>query len=372
MRARPFHALAVAVVLAAAPLLIVPAFPAHGAPAAQPAGTENPFLTLFPEARTMPAPDWLRPGLRATYHAASATTGAGDEGSAGAGFLHYDVVALDRRNAVLALRFFLDSGDGAPTPSSNTAAVTVRGAGDFWLHPDLLADAERVANPNLAVVHMPYEFDGQDVPAVRFQSEVNGLTSVWVFEEASGLLLYASYATGEEGELGRNLGQMTLLGTRRLPIPWAGKAAPRWVGAGDTLHYEGHYAADVGGGGIPIAISLEAEFARAQPTWTTITVQDSFSALPTTQATGVAQLFGGWWLPAEAVGARVRRPLLDWDPFTNVETRYEKQGGGVLLTEGNEAYTASLLYDRSGRLVAYHQEMSVGVALVTTDLALVE
>ena len=47
----------------------------HAAPPAQTFGGDqlNPFPQLFPELKTLPAPTWLKEGLRVTYYVQSAT-----------------------------------------------------------------------------------------------------------------------------------------------------------------------------------------------------------------------------------------------------------------------------------------------------------
>ena len=109
--------------------------------------------------------------MRLTYYvqSASITFEEDADGSGGAGYLHHDIVALDNKTAVVASAFYLDAGHGEMTPSFAYGATTLPGVSDNWLNPTVLADAERVANEDLAVVHMPTTVAGVDYQAVRFE-----------------------------------------------------------------------------------------------------------------------------------------------------------------------------------------------------------
>jgi hypothetical protein len=91
-------------------------------------------------------------------------------------------------------------------------------------------------------------------------------------------------------------------------------------------------------------------------------------------ATGVGQFYGGLWLPAEALRARIPRSRLDRDPITGAEITWQRGPGGILvLTERGAAYETSLSYNGSdGALLGIVQTTQGAVATIVTELNLVE
>ncbi|MCL5999183.1 MAG: hypothetical protein M1546_24435, partial [Chloroflexi bacterium] len=156
------------------------------------ADEQNPFLILFPELRRATAPAWLKEGVRVTYRFESASIAQkeGAEGSSGAGFAQYDLVALDRQAAVTSVRMYTDLGTGTLLPSMVLRFVDLPGAGEYWVNPKVLQDAESVANDNLAVVRMPQKAGGKTYQSVRFVYNTEGAEYVWAFDQSTGLLLF--------------------------------------------------------------------------------------------------------------------------------------------------------------------------------------
>ena len=131
----------------------VPKPPPSAQQAAAPlADPSHPFLILFPELRTAAAPEWLREGTRVTYAVQSASFAANpdDPTPSGAGYLQYDLAALEGDAAYASLTFYLGDGSAGPvSPSFVTVAQGIPGAGDYWISPSVLARAEQVAGPEL-------------------------------------------------------------------------------------------------------------------------------------------------------------------------------------------------------------------------------
>ena len=74
-----------------------------------------------------------------------------------------------------------------------------------------------------------------------------------------------------------------------------------------------------------------------------------------------------------ALTANVRKPLLDRDPVTGVETSYTRSRGVVLIEERGPLHYSSWTYDgTTGKLLAVHNEVQIGVGLNITDLELVQ
>lgn len=100
------------------------------------------MLALFPNARTLPAPAFLVPGVRVSYSTGSASGGI--DGVAGGGVLQYDVVARDLRQIAACLHSYGDLGAGV-FPLATGPAIGYPGVGPFWINPTVLVGAERFA-----------------------------------------------------------------------------------------------------------------------------------------------------------------------------------------------------------------------------------
>lgn len=349
--------------------------PAQAAPVAQPFGGDplNPFPLLFPKLKVLPAPAWLKEGLRVSYYGQSATIG--EEAGGGAGVLQHDVVALEAELVVVSSALYLDTGNGQVLPSAVYGAAHAPGYGDWWLHPAVLVDAEEVASEELAVVRMPTTIAGQEYQAVRFEYHAGESVSVWMFEEATGLLLYNRLTVGSVDDARHSSAESYLVGQRRLKLPWQAKRAQGWVKRGVTLEYEGVRSLAVAGtpsGHFAEAASVEIEHTR--PRWSRYTLSSALNSRPqgsSTRVCGLFQLNNLLWLPAEALKATVRQPLLDRDPVTGIETTFTRRGGNILLEErGPLHYFASTFDGRSGALLQSHLETQIGLGTHVTDLAL--
>jgi hypothetical protein len=348
-------------------------------PEAMAGESPNPFVQLFPEANRAPAPDWLREGVRVTYYVQSATVAQDpDKGSSGAGYVQYDLVALDDRNAVSSMKFYLDTGNGVVFPSFTMFSLGIPGAGDYWLDPAVLKKAEGAARDQLVIKRMTTTIAGKSYQAVRFEYRPQGAEYVWMFDEVTGILLFYRHAIGAEGAARRQLADVTFVRQRQLRLPWQAGAAPDWVGAGGSLRYEGSYdVATMGSpaGSLPYAVQVKMERGRGK--WSRYKVTDYIAGKTNATAeriSGVAQLFDALWLPSEALAALRTARTLDRDPVTGAQVAVARgPSGTIVLTETGEAYYTKLTYDgQDGILLALEQETRSGVATIHIALELVE
>jgi hypothetical protein len=339
----------------------------------------NPFAHLFPELRALPAPDWLHEGVRVTYYGQSATISnvAGEDGAGGAGYLQCDLVALDGGAAVVSMKLYLDLGDGIVIPVLVLPSLGLNGVGDYWLHPDVLADAERVANDELIVARMPTTIGGRTYQAVRFEYRPEGAEYVWMYDQDSGLLLFYRHAIGEEDDARRQLTDVTLVGVREPDLPWAGGTTPDWVQEGGYLEYEGTYTALVMGepaGSFDYALRADVE--GAYPRWSAYLVTEVLAGRTSSiswRISGGAEILDAVWLSPEAVEALAgRRGTLDRDPITGETLTLSRgPGGRIVLTASNTAYEVVLTYDGSdGGLLRFSQQVTSGAAGTAVELEL--
>ena len=343
-------------------------------------GGRNPLLQMLPALRESPGPAWLQEGFRVTYRVqtASIAQAADEEGSAGAGFIQYDLVALDAGQVVCSMKFYLDIGNGLLIPSLVAPAFGAYGAGDFWVDPESLKDAEGLASDELTVARMSTNIGDSSYNAVRFEYRKEDAEYVWMFDEASGLLLFYRHAIGGEDATHRQLADMTLARQRQLDLPWQGGSLPDWVRDGNRLRYQGAYSVwTMGSPAASLPYSVSVEVKRTATRWSEHQISDRLSGQAgsvTTRVTGLSQLSDAIWLPAEAIDALLRSRTLDHDPVTGAETTVSQGPGETLtLTESGAAYETALTYDtRNGMLVAMAQQTQTGIASIIIELQLTE
>jgi hypothetical protein len=352
--------------------------------AAQPANglrldeSQLPFLALFPELHDAPAPDWLQTGARVTYRLASATIPQvqGQTSTSGAGYVQYDLVALDSGLAVATSKLYLDSSDGAGVlPSLVFPVLGLPGVGEFWLNPQPLVNAEQVATAELSVARMDQSFAGDNYHALRFEYTHGNAQYAWMFDTDTGVLLFYSWSIGGDADPNRQLGQMTLAARRQLALPWQAGSLPAWVAQTRSLHYSGSYATTVSGAAtvsLPgsAEVTLQDHFAH----WNAYSLSASIQGqAPSTaeRLTGGDEIFDGLWLPPEALAALQDGQTLDTDGVTGAVIAVARDQNTVTLTESGRLYQTSLTYDGSdGRLLESMQQEQIGLATTVTTLKL--
>ncbi len=337
-----------------------------------------PFLLLFPDLRTAPAPDWLQTGTRVTYRVQSATIPQAQDqtGAAAAGYAQYDVVALDQGLVVATSKLYLDTSDGGDVlPSLVFPVLGLPGIGEFWLNPQALADAEQVATDELSVARMDKTFDGTVYHGVYFEYKHENTRYVWMYDAAAGVLLFSSYAIGSDNDPTRQLGQITFAGQRQLNLPWRDGRVPGWVAGAHHLHYTGTFQTEITGAPAPAIaahadVSLQDHFGR----WSAYSLSGGVQGTiptPLLRLTGGDQIFDGLWLAPEALAALEDGQTLDTDPITGATITVARDSRTVTLTETGQRYQNSLTYSVSdGRLVETVVQEQIGLATTLTRLDL--
>ena len=356
--------------------------PVYAAPPDQTFGGDplNPFPYLFPDLKQLPAPDWVREGSRTTYYVQSATIAQeeGVEGGGGAGYFHHDIVALTDKNVVISTSMYLDTGNGGVTPSGVYGASVLPGVSDYRVNPAVLADAEQAASEDLVVVHMPTTIADTEYQAVRFEYHTEDGVTIWMFDEDTGVLVYFRHTVGTDADPSRQSSEMYLVNQRQIKLPWQGTRAPTWVKKALKLDYAGARTVLIAGSpSAQLPESATVKITVSQPRWTAFDATAYLGGSPTgqsTRVTGVYQLSNALWLPAEALKATVRKPLLDRDPITGVEVTYTRGANrSVVITESGPLFTIQGTYDgRTGKLLASRIEIQTGLATQITDLQLTD
>jgi hypothetical protein len=314
--------------------------------------------------------------MRLTYNFAYATFArdADDPTPSGAGMLQYDVVAQDRRSVVLQRTLFSPQIQGQP-PTGLGAAVSLPGVGETWFSPAVLAHAENAAFDDFAVNRLTVEVEGETYDVVRMQSTTENRVEVWEFEIETGILVYYRQGLyGDDGEQ-ENGHIMTLAGMRQVRLPWRFGRVPAWVKRGVQLDFRGTQLMDLGGPPyvpLPMAISLRID--KVGALWSEYTQETWFNNRPlgySGGATGVAQVFGGMWLPPEALSVLKTGAVLDRDLQTGIVTRVDEASNqGIAVSAAGPGYLTRYTYDaRDGKLIAYYQEAHMLAGVQYTELA---
>lgn len=356
--------------------------PALSAPLAQkmtiPSGDAARFVQLFPELTELPAPAWLAEGVRFTYAVQSANVNAATETAAGSGYLQHTVIAVDAKSVAVMSQFYLETMDGALTPTPSLPSLALPAVGDIWLSPVVLVNAEQVANDELVVVrHRRQDGAGKFHQTVRFQSTTEKMEEVWEFDEATGVLIFFRMRYGDAEEP-TQLAQALLVNQRQLRLPWQGSRTPTWVKVGSKYHYTGNFTSVLDDGTTTtLPYNLTAAITQRAQRWSIAHLaafSNGVSAGEQVAISGVGQLFGGLWLPAAALRTKPSRTLLDRDPVTGAEITWQRgEARTVVLTEQGNAFATVMLYDgKSGMLLAYQQTIQLPVVTTTVALTLAE
>ncbi len=369
---------------AAPPLPRTPTPPPPSAPALpllrSPVPPQPALVNLFPELANAPAPDWLRPGTRVTYRVLSASTAETEEdkSASGSGLMQYDLVHLDETTAVSSVKFWIESADGsAYAPSFVMAGLGIPGAGDYWVNPQALKNAEKAANDTMSVGRTTATIEGKAYQAARFQYQADNAEYVWMFEESSGLLIFYRQAIGKADDTQRQLSTMSLVGRRQIRLPWREGTKPAWVRTGSRMNYMGTYTVRVGNGpATALAYTASMRAKQVGDGWALYQVTTKLAGQTDTapeRVTGALQLTDALWLPAQALKSltSIGAGVVDKDPATGVEIRVVRaRSGGVTLRESGALHRTELTYDRQGRLTRLDYRITAGLTTTHIELAL--
>lgn len=287
------------------------------------------------------APAWIKPGMRITFYAASATTDAAGEtlvpddnamehekqkaqkkadetgetqyytywkddrgqqysvssgaGMSGQGYVELNVAAIDASTAALETRLYgIDVGTGtvrAPSPMGQVAASHT--GGDYWIHPALLRQMIGASTKGVSAQQTTCELHGKTYQALRIRVRTDSGFTQRIYDLASGVLLRMSSASSRGGNAwvpdaggtshlgggGTTLTEAWLVGTRQLKLPWIGMPPPDWVRQTHALRYAGTQGAFVPGSGpLGMPIDVRLSFRRTGSGWLEFTESDQVTA----------------------------------------------------------------------------------------------
>ena len=338
-----------------------------GAAGSEQALGDMPGLTV-----TTPPPPWIRPGLRLTYYMMTGHTpydshefipdqsgGWVDrhgnryrkeklEGGGSHGFLQCNVVGMDQQKAAVQMFFYLFDGMNTSEPMQKIETGYVGQAGnggDLWLHPDalkaLLQQRGNQPPPNYGQAGIWVSRIQKQIDQVVYDAVVvafvgpSGGKKAWVYDLASGVLLYTSeigkapptVTHGARTHPGGSTVKFTWFkGSRMLSLPWAQQAPPPWLGQARTFRYSGSFQVNVSGSApTPFPVNVTITTAERGADWlrfdvATGTQAPGMSSEMTSRVAGNHMLCGSW-IPPAAMGSLQAGQVLDTDPFTKVSVQ---------------------------------------------------
>ena len=335
----------------------------------------DPLAILFPQFAKLPAPSWLKEGVRVTY-AVMGSSRDDETMAAGGGYVQYDLVALDKRSAVANMRIFVENDAGGFTPSPAGSYVNLPGHGEFWVNPAALEDAEELESDALAVVrYLRDDGSGGAHRVVRFEY-TDGGRFVSEFDEESGILVFGSQSfVSDEGARGD--GQLLLVNQRQIKPPWKGNGIPTWLEEDASFEFDGTFTRlDIAGNNIPLPAAAHFAVQKMSRRWSLAQADTYLNGIPvggTLSATGAGQIFGGLWLPKAALTTRPHNSTLDSDPITGATITWQRSGSAILLTETGPSWESALRYDgKTGLLTDVRMTQQDAIGINVTELALTQ
>ncbi len=321
---------------------------------------------------TTPAPGWIQSGLRLTYYTMSGSLPNGpheyvvdpkgnwvdnqgnryarkDVNAGGSnGLFQFNIVAMDQQRAAVQMLFYLYDGLSTADPQQRLETgyiASTSTGGDLWIHPEALkALVQKYSN-------QPAPMPGQmgmwvsTIQKTIDQATYNGVLialmaesgsrKVWIYDSASGVLLYSSEITkvGAVGVQNQRLspgGSMvkftTFKGSRTLQLPWMRQPAPNWLARANAFQYSGTFKVAIPGSpSTPFPVNVGISVTERGPDWLKFEVTFNNQAPGvkselTSRVSGNSMLCGSW-IPPTALGSLQAGQVLDTDSFTHVTTQ---------------------------------------------------
>ena len=361
-----------------------------------PASTAQDLTSVIPGLQGLPAPDWVREGTRMSYYSATADVPLANEkfifdeegdwvgqttgkkyrreeifGAAGHGVTQVDVLYVDQRTSALKINSWLYSSFTGPlVPIKQAYAIGLAAGGDWYIHPNALANLADRHGGGVIVLRMPYTIEGVTYDAVRIQQESETATFAHIYDLQDGKLLATFNSVASADKMSTVFAYAIFQGVRQMDLPWLGMDLPDWVRTAKVLRYEGTktYEAIRAGVVMPGSVVIEMRINDATKKYYTYTQSVSFyvPGFPLqygqeTLAGGIGEP-GGLGLPIAALARLQNGQIIDIDPITGITTKVvdvDQDYSGlnlVVIQSANQAYSAQMTYDVStGTMVSFNE-----------------
>lgn len=384
------------------------------------------YVTLVPELADMPAPDWVKAGVRLTFYGSAASSnesryalvedpegpwvdkktgkhyrdnadnGIENPTASGEGFAQVDIVAVEGKGVVAMVQLFLlDRASGAifETGAGLPEVGTAANLEDYWVHPRALEKLVGLDVDGLRVVRGPVKVGERSYDAISVESNMGGTYALNTYDAQTGILLKAMSNTAGQFDAvrlptdptprqGNTQRTMTVLaGVRQLDAAIVSRPLPEWVGKANGMSYAGTTRAmnPVDGsylGDYPT--QLEATLGARGEGWCfyRTAAQMSIGGMQSpSENAGVAGGFGGFWADPKALGEFKEGTVLDNDPITGVRVTIGPAGDApngtrtrTIVTANATVQTTAIYDTSSGELL--QAEVANRATGLTVQLAL--
>ena len=395
------------------------------APAPPPVAAEVPdpclLLPLMPAGATAGPPPVIGLGTRLVYYTAAASipgergqlvqdddgswidreTGQRyDErhipGAGGEGFEVVQVGYLDERLVQLTRRSYLiDGTTGRTMYVSEAGAVSHAGcAGDFWIHPQVLAALPDMDQAGTRVLRMPYQLGELVFDAIRIHTTGAAGFNAYVYDLDSGLLLYFGSRTvgpdiitpysSEESGPGRGSTQLAngwIRDIQRVDVPWHDAPTPEWVTQFGEIDYAGALTVVTPGSPtFPLPIEQQVVAGQRGRDWLQVRTDERLYSFEQ-QLAGVGQAvtshgpasIGGLWVAPQALARLTQGQLIDRCEIVGYTTTVAATSADVVtISEAGPLHRNDFTYDtHTGLLVAVTRVQQLGDTQHVLELRLV-
>ena len=343
---------------------------------------------VFPALKILPAPPSIEEGMRLSYYGSvgdipnadfnkwGGELGQWDYATApsGHGYTQADVVSLSQGVAALtvqAWQYANWTGPLVPVRGGQSAFVGYAGGGDWWVHPEVLAQIQDLQAEGLTVIRITQVLDGKAYPAIRFQRVTETSRQATVYDLSTGLLLFKNTAVQTGSSTFAS--QMFYRGTRRLPSAGHPAPIPLWIRPGLQLAYKGTFTPIVAGNPSgSLAVEALDQIQAVGDGWflyeQTTTLASVMGMPPSVEK---ATLLGGgtFYVDPEHLKTFRKGAVLDTDPITGCQLVVADTGTTITLQAivGTVSMTEFRLDASCGLMTGFRSWDSTDPILQTTS-----
>lgn len=317
-------------------------------------------------------------------------------GASGAGFTVVRVGHVDAQIVQLTVHLYTwEPTTNAAMHSLAWGLVSHAGcAGDFWVHPDALRTLPEMDQGGVRILRMPYRVGERTFDAVRIQTTTTSGLTAYVYDLATGLMIFNNSRTQGSPVLTPPVGGRPGVGegstqyvttwfveVADVDVPWRDQPTPSWVAGVDTLDLRGTMTSTTMGGFVtPLAMDQRVTIDARGPDWLHAQVATTLQSLPgmppsqslSTASSGPASI-GGLWIAPQAMAWLQAGQVIERNAVVGTTTRVSATTGErVTITETGPLHQLDYVYDRAtGLLVGVTEAQQVGTTRMVYDLGLI-
>lgn len=327
----------------------------------------SPLLLMVPEAKNLPAPDWVKPGTRITFYGMAGSTPQGGYtmdkdsngqwvdpatgeryskneavGAGGEGFGQMDVISVGPQGVAISTNLYTIIQPGNPptllhTPLGGMVAAAA-GPADLWVHPAILQKAHQFHTPNFFILRGDYPIGQTKYPCLCIVSRNPNAYSSHAYDLNTGVLISSTVVSEgkmmnvhlpnedpQRGNKGTTI--VKFVSIRQLKTPGIDGANPPWVANLRAMHFVGQcqyvnqYDPSIQ---MAFPARMDVTFDKRGENWCGFTAQSmsQIQGAPPQQSVlkGMCGPAGAFWIDPRALANLQPGQVLDEDPVTHIRT----------------------------------------------------